>query len=533
MRTIQGSDRVRKGVMGVVTVLLVIGVGSSITSVPMLFAVPTYYAQFKDTAGLNVGDKVQIAGVDVGTVTSMDINGDKVEIGYTLGGREIGTESRAAIRTDTLLGRKNIQVEPRGDQILQPRAFLPVEQTQTPYQIYDAFLDVTRASQGWDTQAVKQSLNVLSETVDQTAPHLSAALKGVQEFSDSLGKRDDQLKALLANAGKIATVLGDRSAQVNALLVNTQTLLSAVNERRQAVSVLLERISAVSHQVSGFIDDNPNLNTVLTQLQTVSTVLNERRNELADTISLAGKFMISLAEALSSGPYFKVVLANLLPPTLLQPFVDAAFKKRGIDPEQFWRNSGLPAFQFPDPNGERFENGAPPPAPRVLEGTPEFPGPAVPPGSPCSYTPPADGLPRPGNPLPCADLSVGPYGDNPYGPNYHGPVGVQTSEPDPHGLGPTPGIPSAAIPGQLPPNVPGAPAPPLAPGPPGARTVPVGPPGVPAPPGPTPGRAVPAPILPGPPPPPGPGQQLSPAGTLPLPGNPPFLPPGSQQGGVQ
>ncbi|MGK2870002.1 MAG: mammalian cell entry protein, partial [Mycobacterium sp.] len=282
-----------------------------------------------------------------------------------------------------------------------------------------------------------------------------------------------------------------------------------------------------SEQINGLINDNPNLNKVLTQLNTVSDTLVERKQDLADSLSIIGRFVTSLAEAMATGPYFKVMLVNLLPPTLLQPFVDAAFKKRGINPEEFWRNAGLPAFQFPDPNGTRFENGAPPPAPRVLEGTPEFPGPAVPPGSPCSYTPPADGLPRPGNPLPCADLTVGPYGDNPYGPNYQGPVGVQTSDPNAHGLGPTPGIPSAGIPGQLPPNVPGTPVP-LVPGPPGARTVPVGPPGVPAPPGPIPSRAPLPPPLPGPPPPAGPGQQLSPVGTEPLPGNPPFLPPGSQ-----
>jgi phospholipid/cholesterol/gamma-HCH transport system substrate-binding protein len=275
------------------------------------------------------------------------------------------------------------------------------------------------------------------------------------------------------------------------------------------------------------INDNPNLNKVLTQLNTVSDTLVERKQDLADTLSIAGKFITSLAEALASGPYFKVMLVNLLPPTLLQPFVDAAFKKRGINPEEFWRNAGLPAFQFPDPNGTRFENGAPPPAPRVLEGTPEFPGPAVPKGSPCSYTPPADGLPRPENPLPCADLTVGPFGDNPYGPNYQGPVGVQTSDPNAHGIGPNPGVPSAAIPGQVAPNVPGTPVP-IAPGPPGARVVPVGPPGVPTPPGPLPGRAPLPPPLPGPPPPAGPGQQLSPVGTEPLPGNPPFLPPGSQ-----
>jgi phospholipid/cholesterol/gamma-HCH transport system substrate-binding protein len=524
MRTLEGSNRVRNGLMGILILLLVIGVGQSFASVPMLFATPTYYAQFGDTGGIIPGDKVRIAGVDVGRIRSTEIQGDRVVIGYTLGGRQIGTESRANIRTDTILGRRNMEIEPRGSDPLRANGILPLGQTTTPYQIYDAFFDVTEAASGWDTETVKQSLNVLSETIDQTYPHLSAALDGVARFSDTIGKRDEQIKQLLANANKIAGILGSRSEQINALLVNAQTLLAEVNARGQAIDVLLERVSAFSQQLRGFIDDNPNLNRVLEQLRTVSDILVERKYDLADTLITVANFVASLGEAIASGPYFKVLLVNLLPGQILQPFVDAAFKKRGIDPEQFWRNAGLPAFRFPDPNATRLPNGAPPPAPTPLEGTPEHPGPAVPPGSPCSYTPPADGLPRPGDPLPCADLTVGPYGDNPYGPNY-GPPDVATSAPNPGGLPPTPGIPAAAIPGQLPPNVPGTPVP-IAPGPPGARTVPLGP--LPGPPDFTPGIAPLPPPLP-PPPAPGPGQQLSPAGTPPLPGNPPFLPPGSQE----
>ena len=126
---------------------------------------------------------------------------------------------------------------------------------------------MTKAASGWDTQTVKRSLNVLSETIDQTYPHLSAALDGVARFSDTIGKRDDQIKQLLANANKIAGVLGNRSAQVNQLLVNAQSLLAAINERSYAVSMLLERVSSFSAQVKGFIDDNPNLNHVLEQLR--------------------------------------------------------------------------------------------------------------------------------------------------------------------------------------------------------------------------------------------------------------------------
>ena len=59
MRTLEGSNRVRNGLMGILVLILVIGVGQSFASEPMLFATPTYYAEFSDTGGINNGDKVQ------------------------------------------------------------------------------------------------------------------------------------------------------------------------------------------------------------------------------------------------------------------------------------------------------------------------------------------------------------------------------------------------------------------------------------------------------------------------------------------
>ena len=490
----------------------------------MLFAQPTYYGQFTDSGGLLAGDQVRIAGTDVGSIKSLAIDGDHVVMGFSLGGNQIGTDSRLAIRTDTILGKKVLEVQPKGSTVLRANGVLPVGQSTTPYQIYDAFFDVTKAAAGWDIKTVKNSLNVLSDTINQTYPNLSAALDGVARFSDTIGKRDEQFKQLLANANKIAGVLGDRSGQVNQLLVNAKTLLAAVNQRGQAIDYLLANVQQVSAQFQGLVNDNPNLNHVLEQLRTITDLLVKHKFDLADVLVTLSKFTASLAEAVGSGPYFKVLLVNLLPGQELQPFMEASFNKRLIDPGHFWRNAGLPAFQFPDPNGQRQPNGAPPPAPTVLEGTPDHPGPAVPKGSPCSYTPPADGLPSPGNPLPCADLTVGPYGDNPYGPNYGGVPDVLTSAPNPDAGPPVPGLPAAAEPGQAAPAVPGTPLP-IAPGPPGARTVPLGPLPGPAP------APVPVPPVPAQgPPPAGPGQQLSPVTTDPLPGNPPFLVPADTGG---
>lgn len=499
MRTLEPPNRVRIGLMGIVVTVLVIGVGQSFTSVPMLFAKPSYYGQFTDSGGINTGDKVRIAGMDVGKVEGLKIDGDHIVVKFSIGTNTIGTESRLAIKTDTILGKKILDVEARGSQQLRPGSTLPLGQSTTPYQIYDAFFDVTKAAQGWDIETVKQSLHVLSQTIDQTYPHLSSALDGVAKFSDTIGKRDEQVKHLLAQANQVASVLGDRSDQIDRLLVNTKTLLAAFNERGQAINALLGNIAAFSEQVKGLINDNPNLNHVLEQLRTVSDILVQRKDDLANGLTEVGKFLPSLNEAIASGPFFKVVLHNLALYQISQPWVDAAFKKRGIDPEDFWRSAGLPAYRFPDPNGTRFPNGAPPPAPPVLEGTPDHPGPAVPPGSPCSYTPAADGLPRPDNPLPCAGAVTGPFG----GPGFPAPVDVMTSPPNPAGLPPTPGIPIAGRPGDAPPDVPGTPVPLPTQAPPGARTENL------APAGPVPPPSTFAPGLPpGPPAPPGPGNQL-------------------------
>ncbi|HYB39490.1 MAG TPA: MCE family protein [Mycobacterium sp.] len=494
MRTLTEFNRGRVGLMGITVLVLVVAVGQSFTSVPMLFASPSYYGQFADSGQLNKNDKVRIAGVNVGRVEGIKIDGDHVVIKFSIGGNTIGIESRLAIKTDTILGKKVLEIEPRGTQTLRPGGVLPLGQSTTPYQIYDAFFDATKAAAGWDIDTVKRSLNVLSQTIDQTYPHLSAALDGLAKFSDTIGKRDEQIKHLLAQANKVASVLGDRSEQINRLLVNAKTLLAAFNQRGRAIDALLENISAFSVQVQGFINDNPNLNPVLEQLHAISDLLVARKDDLAQTLRYVGQFAASLGESVASGPYFKIVLSNLLPYWILQPWVDAAFKKRGIDPEDFWRSAGLPAFRWPDPNGTRFPNGAPPPAPPALEGTPEHPGPAVAPGSACSYAPAPDALPRPWNPLPCAGVDVGAFGGS-----FPAPVDVLTSPPNPNGLPPTPGIPIAGRPGEPPPDVPGTPVPLPPNAPPLARTEPLGPAGPTLPP---------STFAPGPPAPPGPGQQL-------------------------
>src|SRR6201993_3187289 len=129
MRTLTEFNRRRVGLMGVTVLGLVVAGGPSFTSIPMMFASPSYYVQFTDTGQLNKNDKVRITGVNVGTVQALDIDGDHVVIKFSIGGNTVGTESRLAIKTDTILGKKVLEIEPRGTHKLKPGGVLPLSQS--------------------------------------------------------------------------------------------------------------------------------------------------------------------------------------------------------------------------------------------------------------------------------------------------------------------------------------------------------------------------------------------------------------------
>ena len=50
------------------------------------------------------------------------------------------------------------------------------------------------------------------------------------------------------------------------------------------------------------------------------------------SIKLLDSYAMSLGESVSSGPFFKNYIANLLPGQWIQPFVDVAFSDLGLDP---------------------------------------------------------------------------------------------------------------------------------------------------------------------------------------------------------
>jgi phospholipid/cholesterol/gamma-HCH transport system substrate-binding protein len=254
-----------------------------------------------------------------------------------------------------VLGAKVLEVSPRGSG--SQSGPIPLDRTRSPYQLPDALGDLTSAVSGLDTDKLSESLAVLAETFSETPPALRIALQGVARFSQTLTKRDAQLRNLLSNANKVTAILSERSDGIVKLMTDTNALLVELQSQSRALDRVAVSLAAVSEQLKGVLDDNrETLKPALDKVDEVLAILDNRKEQVRSAIKKFNVYAMSLGESMSSGPFFKFYIANLLPGQFIQPFVDAAFSDLGLDP-----NVLLPS-QLTDP-----QTGAP--------GTPALPAP--------------------------------------------------------------------------------------------------------------------------------------------------------------
>ena len=322
-----------------------------------------YSAYFAESSGIGTGAHVQVSGFQVGAITSVELDGPRVLITFNVDKNvRLGDRTEAAIKAKSLLGAKVLEITPRGDgQLSGP---IPLDRTTPAYQLPDALGDLTQTIHGLDTDRLDESLTTLAQTFKDTPPDLKAAVDGVARFAQTLDDRDTQLRTLLADANKVTAVLAKRSDQVVDLIVNTNALLAQLRTQNAALDQISGNISALSTQLSGFVNDNrAQLRSALDKLNGVLTIVDNRKQRVQKSIKLLNAYAMSLGESVSSGPFFKAYVVNLLPGQFVQPFVDAAFSDLGLDP-----NVLLPSQRNDPQTGQPGTPALPVPYPRTGQG---------------------------------------------------------------------------------------------------------------------------------------------------------------------
>ncbi|MBJ8347950.1 MCE family protein [Antrihabitans sp. YC2-6] len=313
----RGRSAAMTGALGIAVVLLVTMSAFFLDSLPIIGAGTKYTAEFTEAAGLKDGNEVRIAGVKVGKVADVRLDGDRVLVDFRTKDAWIGNETTASIQIKTLLGQKYLALDPQGSETLDPRDRIPLSRTVSPYDVIDAFSDAAETLDEIDKNQLADSMRVLTDAFSGTQPEIRASIDGIGRLSETLAKRDQQLQKLFAATKQTTKILADRNAEFEQLISAGGELLAELNSRQQAISQLLTATQAVSQELSGFVADNEEqIGPALLNLESVVGILNNNLANLNKTLELAAPFYGIYANVLGTGRWFDAVIVNLIPPGL-------------------------------------------------------------------------------------------------------------------------------------------------------------------------------------------------------------------------
>ncbi|MZF84205.1 MCE family protein [Streptomyces sp. SID5643] len=302
------------GAVGLTVLALLTVAAFNADRLPVIGDGDTYSAAFAEAGGLKPGDEVRIAGVKVGKVEEVDLDGDHVKVTFKIKDEPgFGTDTGASIRVKTILGAKYLALHPGGRGQLEPGSEIPLKRTVPAYDVVQAFSDLTTTTEKVDTDRLAKALDTISTTFEDSPQEVRASIKGLSKISRTVASRDKALKELLDHANGVTGVLADRSGDFSALVKDGDKLFKEISKRRAAIHKLLKTSAALGIQLSGLVQDNEKeIGPALKGLDTVVKMLERNQSSLDRSIELLAPYVRVFTNTLGNGRWFDSYVQNLV-----------------------------------------------------------------------------------------------------------------------------------------------------------------------------------------------------------------------------
>ncbi|HEU5158774.1 MAG TPA: MCE family protein [Streptosporangiaceae bacterium] len=303
------------GLAGLATIAVLLVVAMNLSSIPFIGGGTTYNAAFAEAAGLRENEEVRIAGVKVGKVTGLDLEGDHVKVTFRVDkGVRLGDLTRAEIKIKTVLGAHYLSLDPRGPGRQDPGRQIPVSRTATPFELVPAVSELSQRVEAINVKQLAASFDTLSATFKDSPEEVRASLRGLRRLSATIASRDDQLHQLIGRAKNVTQVLADRNQQITKLIDDADKILRAVQARRAVIHQLLINTVALTQQLNGLIADNEKqLAPALANLQRVNRILLKNQDNLDRILRLWAPFASQFTDAAGTGRWFDSYIQNFVP----------------------------------------------------------------------------------------------------------------------------------------------------------------------------------------------------------------------------
>lgn len=238
-----------------------------------------YHAIFTSASGMLPGDKVRIAGVPVGSVSSVKVGKDyKAHVEFDVDRKyRLLTSTRATIRYENLVGDRYLELlEGPGDtETLPAGGTIGLDKTAPALDLDLLLGGFKPLLRGLDPAQVNDLTNALLQIFQGQGGTLVSLLNSSGSFAKTLGDRDELIGSVIDNLNAVLKTIADRGDQFATTIDELQRLVSGLAADRDPIGAAIPRLAGASAAVTDLLAQaRPDLQATIAQTGRVATNLD-------------------------------------------------------------------------------------------------------------------------------------------------------------------------------------------------------------------------------------------------------------------
>lgn len=252
-----------------------------------------YRAVFSDVTGLVVGNDVDIAGVRIGTVTSISVyRHDLAVVGFSIQhGRQLPASVTATIKYLNLVGQRYIELGQGTGPVgadLPPGGTIPLGHTTPALNLTDLFNGFQPLFQALSPGDVNKLTSEIITVFQGESPDITALVATVGSLTNSLATKDKVIDEVIGNLNSVLRTVSSRGSALGDLLTNLQKLTTGLAADREPIGTAITAIGSLTSATAGL------LGVARAPLQTDIVQLGRLSSNLAVSSPTVNAFLAAL-----------------------------------------------------------------------------------------------------------------------------------------------------------------------------------------------------------------------------------------------
>jgi phospholipid/cholesterol/gamma-HCH transport system substrate-binding protein len=295
-----------------------------------------YHAIFTDVTAVVEGDDVRIAGVRVGSVTGIDIEGRNLaNVSFEVDSSVSLTQStQAQIRYRNLIGQRYLALSPAEGSTtpLEDGDTIPVSQTAPALDLTVLFQGFQPLFEAMSPDDVNKLAYEIIQVLQGEGGTVENLLARTSSLTQELADRDRLIGDTIDNLNGVLTTFGAKDEELSQTITTLQQFATGLKNDRRAILGSLDAVSELAVETADLVSDaRPALTEDIRQLRRLAGNLAANKAVLDRELQILPLKLRKLGNTADYGSWFNFYLCNFHGEVIVPPALGKQLGQQGID----------------------------------------------------------------------------------------------------------------------------------------------------------------------------------------------------------